>query len=126
MENVTMTPTQNTPGVVVSEKGHSYGHEGFLGKDLTAILTPFLVSDIKNNAIVLTEHVKDSHIAIERLRGDTLTATKETNILVAEHAHRTRELIREMFAENTKAELAQANAKLLAIGASKAAPAIAV
>lgn len=137
MENVTMTPTATTPGVVVSERdnggfyGHHSGNRGLESKDLTAIVTPFLTSDIKENAI----HVKDSHIAIERVRADNLFATervradlmaaqKETNTLITEHAHRTRELIRELDADRTKSELADMRGKLLAAAAGKVAPVI--
>lgn len=135
MENVTMTPTATTPGVVVSERdrgGYSHNH-GLESKDLTAIVTPFLTSDIKDNAL----HTKDSHIAIERVRADslhaiertradTLTAHKETVAMVSAEAHRTRELLRELDSDRTKAELAEVKSRLFALGAGKVAPVLSV
>lgn len=130
MEQVTMTPTASTPGVVVSERdrGGFIGHHdrGLESKDLTAILTPSLVGNIKDNAVSLAIQVKDTHIALERVRADTLTAHRETNALIAEQAHRTRELIREMEADRIKTEASDLRGKLMAAAAGKIVPVITV
>lgn len=148
METIATTPTATQAGFVLSERGNSNHHRGLEAKDQVALQSSFLQSRIdegtrvnsiltKDNEVAIVNHTKDNAILLERIRGenqlaverlrtDTLVSNHEVKALVNERFIAIEARLSAMEGNSTKAALAAANDKLIALATKGIAPALSI